>query len=132
MLTQPPVIQFIGAAQAPLLPDLWQFFSMKSDADALCEIVKKVVLNAVVIDGTRFLTIPAISFDANCKVWLIQGTYNGGDVLEYAGSLGDRRTQPNGWVDKNPDSTVGGDQIFVNEIQQYRELQWRKVGSPPQ
>lgn len=131
MQTQPPVVYQAGAATFPLPQNLWMYFSNKVDAETVLARVKSVVLDAALVDGTQDLFMPATSLDPDVKIWEIKGTYNGSNVAEWAGALFDRMTTPNVWVDKNPDSTVGGDQIHVTQYGQYAELSWRKVGSQP-
>lgn len=127
MLNQPPVFYSVGAFTVPLPENLWQFFSTRAQAEEVLVHVTKVVPDAQIVDGTRFLTMPAQSADPDVKIWLINGTFNGGQVSEYAGALFDRQSQPNVWVDKNPDSSTGGTQIHVTQYGQYCELSWRKV-----
>ncbi len=132
MKTQPPVMYQAGTFSFPLPPNLWQFFCDKPDAEVVLAAVKRVVADATLVDGTADLFMPAMSLSDPIKIWEIRGTYGGANVAEWAGALFDRMKDPNGWVDKNPDSTVGGDQIHVTTYGQYAELSWRKVASPSQ
>ncbi len=125
MLIQPPVFYSVGAFTIPLPENLWQFFSTHEQAQEVLKKVLLVVPDAQIVDGTRFLTMPVQSIDDTVKIWLINGTYNDGQVSEYAGSLFDRQSQPNVWIDKNPNGSVGGPNLHVTQYGQYCELSWR-------
>lgn len=130
-MTNPPVQYTMpGTTQGgPLPQNLWRYYCHKAQADAVLSKVKSVVPNAMVTNDPYLFIGGASSLVPDVDIWRIVGTYNGGDVNEFAGDLFDRMQVPNVWVDKNPDSSVGGDQIHVQQYGQYTELSWRKVSS---
>lgn len=122
-----------GTQQAGWLPaNLWKYYALDKQAQAVLAEVKKVVLNATLTTDPFMFIGGAVVLDPAVAMYRVVGTYNGAPVNEWCGDLWDRLTVAfNSWVDKNPDTTVGGGQIYVTMEGQYTELSWRKVGSSP-
>lgn len=133
-MQNPPVLLTMpGTTETSFVPqNLWKYYSTDGQARQLLAIVKGVVLNAALTKDPYSYIGGASILDPNVAMWRIEGTYNGAPVNEWCGDLFDRMSSPNVWVDKNPDSSVGGSQIHVTQYgSDYTELSWRKAGSQP-
>lgn len=110
----------------PIRPSLWSYFSTKEQAESIQAKVTSVCPNASLIDGLNVdLFIPVRYLDDTTKIWVYKGTITGADgnvrgLDEYAGSLWDRQTQPNPFIDG-----VGGPNLIVKDITtDLVELKW--------
>lgn len=132
-MQNPPILYTMpGTTQTGWLPqNLWHYFCHEADAYFILRKVSEVVQNAKVT-ADQFLTIQSVrSLDPDIKVWRIVGTYNGLEINEYAADLYDRLSVPAQGVDINPDTSMGGDRIFVEITGNYAQLAWHKHPSTP-
>ena len=122
-----PNAQYNGG---PVPPNLWPFFSTKSQAETLLTLVKSIAPDVVLVDGLGLdLWIPVTYLDEDTKIWVFKGavpsTNPNNPALgldEFAGSLWDRQTKPNPFVDG-----VGGKTLIATAITtDLVQLKWGK------
>lgn len=132
MLTQPSAQIFTPGIGFNLVPEhIWKYFSSKADATVMLERIKALAPDAVLYDGLREFGIGVMYLDADTKIWTIKGAIVSGDkslvVWENAGWLFDRMTYPNIFVDRNPDSTLGGPELKYTDVDgATAQLSWGK------
>lgn len=98
-----------------------KFVGQKGDGLAMLPDVQKFCPNAALVIP-QFWKYQYLSLDGITDFWEISGiiTIDGKqyELLEYSGELADRATAPNPFIDKNPDTTVGGPNLKYRIVEE--------------
>jgi hypothetical protein len=115
MQKQPPYRYAVGAGAGQLVNNeapywAWSHFCSRADAEAMLATVKDMTPDAELVDYTNaegsYVPSGRPNPD-NVRVWAINGSVQGKNgewlpILEYAGSLIDRKAKPQDGVDNYP------------------------------
>lgn len=125
MTQQPPVLMFSpGQGFIPVPQNMWGAFSSFSQASTLLAAIKKLSSNAIIQDGTAQLGAgQAFMYqDSSTRIWIITGqieaeTNQAVVFQELAGSLWDRASIPNPFIDRDPKTgQVGGPNLHYTLV----------------
>lgn len=125
MTSQPNAFYFMGTSLVPVPQNLWFMFSTKDQATTIQDNVKKLDPDTQLVDGLgSSVFIPIVYGDDLTKIWVFNGNVrdpSGNQVpfSEFAGSLFDRETKPNVFVDGK-----GGPNLQAYITNGIAELKW--------